>query len=152
MARFSDDGRWVWDYASSRWIPANKIENAEDLEELGISNVIVEPRNASTSELKKSSGVWNGTRFKLFAIAMSIFLPGTDYSVLGWIKPRDTKQIWLGIGIFLLWSILLASAICMPLSLVIWLHGMATVARRADERVAEVGGFTNDIWGRRIQH
>jgi hypothetical protein len=152
MPRFSDDGRWVWDYSSSRWIPANKISKASELEELGISNAIVEPGNASTNELNKISGEWNGTQFKVFAITMSILLPGIDYAVLGWIKPRNAKQIWLGIGILHLWTILLATAICAPLALVIWFHGMATVARRADERVAEIGGFTNDIRGRRIKH
>jgi len=152
MPRYSDDGRWVWDYASSRWIPANKIGKASELEEVGISSAVVEPGYASTFELNKSSGEWNGTRFKLLAMTMSIFLPGIDYSVLGWIKPRNTNQIWLGIGILLLCTVLLGTAICFPLAGIIWIHGMATVARRADERVAEIGGFTNDIWGRRVKN
>ena len=56
MPRFSDDGRWAWDYASERWIPANKIGDTEGLKELGIENAIVEPGIASTSELSSGDG------------------------------------------------------------------------------------------------
>ena len=147
MPRFSDDGRWAWDYASNRWIPANKIGDTEGLKKLGIENIIVEPRTYA-SELKIGDG--NGTNLKLLAMAMAFFLPGIDYSVLGWIKPRKNKQIWLGIGIFFTFSILLGTAILCPLAFLIWLHGIATVAARADERVVELGGYTNDISGNRV--
>ena len=147
MPRFSDDGRWAWDYGSGRWIPANKIGDTEGLKKLGIENIIVEP-GTYASELKIGDG--NGTNLKLLAMAMALFLPGIDYSVLGWIKPRKTKQIWLGIGIFFTFSILLGTAILCPLAFLIWLHGIATVAARADDRVVELGGYTNDIFGNRI--
>jgi hypothetical protein len=148
MPRFSDDGRWAWDYGSGRWIPANKIGDTEGLKKLGIENIIVEPGNTSDSELRGGDG--NGTNLKLLAMAMALFLPGIDYSVLGWIKPRKTKQIWLGIGIFFTFSILLGTAILCPLAFLIWLHGIATVAARADDRVVELGGYTNDISGNRV--
>ena len=149
MPRFSDDGRWAWDYASKRWIPANKIGNTEGLKKLGIENVIVEPENASDSELRGGDG--NATKLKLLAILTSIFLPGIDYTLLGSIsRPRDVRQMKLGIGIFCAFSILLATILCAPLALIIWLHGIATVAIRADVRVAEMGGYTNDIFGKRI--
>lgn len=140
----------MWDYASERWIPANKINDVSKLEELGISNVLVEPGNTSTGELRRVSGEWNGTTVKLFSMTMAFFLPGIDYSALGCIQPRKTKQIWLGIGIFFLFTFLLGTAICAPLAFIIWIHGVATVAKRSRERVAELGGFTNDIWGRKI--
>jgi len=148
MPKFSDDGRWAWDYASGRWIPANKIGDTEGLKKLGIENVIVEPGYTSASELRGGTG--NGSNLKLLAMTMALFLPGIDYSVLGWIKPRKTKQIWLGIGIFFTFSILLGTAILCPLAFLIWLHGIATVAARADDRVAELGGYTNGIFGNRI--
>ena len=78
MPRFSDDGRWVWDYGSGRWIPANKIGDTEGLKKLGIENVIVEPENASASELRGGDG--NATKLKLLAILTSIFLPGIEYT------------------------------------------------------------------------
>ncbi len=148
MPRFSDDGRWAWDYASNRWIPANKIGDTEGLKKLGIESTIVEPGNLSSSEMGKSDG--NMSQLKLLAIITSILLPGIDYVILGSIRPRDTRQIWLGIGILHLWAILLATAICAPFSLAIWLHGIATVSRRANIRIAELGGFANDISGKRI--
>ena len=148
MPRFSDDGRWAWDYASNRWIPANKIGDTEGLKKLGIENAIVEPGNTSSSQLRGSDG--DGTKLKLLAMTIALFLPGIDYSVLGGVKPRKSKQIWLGIGIFFTFSILLATAICAPLAFIIWLQGIVTVAARADERVAELGGYTNDIFGNRI--
>ena len=149
MPRFSDDGRWVWDYASNRWIPANKIGDTEGLNKLGIENIIVEPENASASKLREGDG--NATKLKLLAILTSIFLPGIDYTLLGSIsRPRDTRKMKLGIGIFCAFSILLATIICAPLAMIIWLHGIATVAVRTDERVAEIGGYTNDIFGNRI--
>ena len=151
MPRFSDDGRWAWDYASNRWIPANKIGDTEGLKKLGIEDVIVEPENASASELRGGDG--NATKLKLLAILTSIFLPGIDYTLLGSIgRPRDVRKMKLGIGIFCAFSILLATIICAPLALIIWLHGIATVAVRADDRVAEMGGYTNDIFGNRIVH
>ena len=151
MPRFSDDGRWAWDYASNRWIPANKIGDTEGLKKLGIENVIVEQENASASELRGGDG--NATKLKLLAILTSIFLPGIDYTLLGSIgHPRDVRKMKLGIGIFCAYSILLATIICAPLALIIWLHGIATVAVRADVRVAEMGGYTNDIFGNRIVH
>ena len=149
MPRFSDDGRWAWDYASNRWIPANKIGDTEGLKKLGIEDVIVEPENASASELKGGDG--NATKLKLLVILTSIFLPGIDYTLLGSIgRPRDVRQIKLGIGIFCAFSILLATIICAPLAFMIWLHGIATVAIRADRRIVELGGYTNDIFGNRI--
>ncbi len=149
MPRFSDDGRWAWDYASERWIPANKIGDTEGLKELGIENTIVEPDIASTSEL--SSGDGNATKLKLLVILTSIFLPGIDYTLLGSIgRPRDVRQMKLGIGIFCAFSILLATIIFSPLALMIWLHGIATVAIRANRRIVELGGYTNDIFGNRI--
>ena len=150
MPRFSDDGRWVWDYGAERWIPANKINDAEGLKKLGVSNIVVEPEGKPTSELRTVSGEWNGTNLKLFAFTMAIFLPGIDYSTLGWIKPRNYNQILLGIGIFLLFAVSLASAICAPLALAIWLYGIATVAYRANNRIEEIGGFSYDIRGKRI--
>ena len=149
MPRFSDDGRWVWDYASNRWIPKNKIGDTEGLKKLGIENVIVEPENVSASELRGGDG--NATKLKLLVILTSIFLPGIDYTLLGSIgRPRDIRKLKLGIGIFCAFSILLATIICAPLALIIWLHGIATVAIRADRRIVELGGHTNDIFGNRI--
>ena len=149
MPRFSDDGRWAWDYASNRWIPANKIGDAEGLKKLGIENVIVEPENVSASELRGGDG--NATKLKLLVILTSIFLPGIDYTLLGSIgRPRDVRQMKLGIGIFCAFSILLATIICAPLAFMIWLHGIVTVAIRVDRRIVELGGYTNDIFGNRI--
>ena len=149
MPRFSDDGRWAWDYASNRWIPANKIGDIEGLKKLGIENVIVEPENASASELRGGDG--NATKLKLLVILTSIFLPGIDYTLLGSIgRPRDVRQMKLGIGIFCAFSILLATIICAPLAFMIWLHGIVTVAIRVDRRIVELGGYTNDIFGNRI--
>ena len=148
MPRLSDDGRWAWDYASERWIPANKIDDTEGLKKLGIENVIVEPSNASVSMPNNSDG--NMSQLKLLTILSAIFLPGIDYAILGFIRPRDARQIWLGIGILHLWAILLATAICAPISFVIWLHGLATVSHRADKRIAEIGGYANDISGNRV--
>ena len=150
MPRFSDDGLWVWDYGTERWIPANKINDAEGLKKLGVSNIVVEPEGKPTSELRTVSGEWNGTNMKLLAFTMAIFLPGIDYSTLGWIKPRNNNQILLGIGIFLLFAVSLASAICAPLAFAIWLYGIVTVAYRANNRIEEIGGFSYDIRGKRI--
>ena len=150
MPKFSDDGRWAWDYGAERWIPANKINDAEGLKKLGVSNIVVEPGGKPTSELRTVSGEWNGTNLKLFAFTMAIFLPGIDYSTLGWIKPRNYNQILLGIGIFLLFAVSLASAICAPLAIAIWLYGIVTVAYRANNRIEEIGGFSYDIRGKRI--
>ena len=150
MPRFSDDGRWVWDYGAERWIPANKINDVEGLKKLGVSNIVVEPGGKSASELRTVSGEWNGTNLKLFAFTMAFFLPGIDYSILGWIKPRNNKQIFLGIGIFILFAVSLASAICAPLAFAIWLYGIVTVAYRANNRIEEIGGFSYDIRGERI--
>ena len=150
MPTFSEDKRWVWDYAAERWIPANQVENIAELNETGITDIIIEPGTARTEVLATLDGEWNGTNIKLFSMTMAFFLPGIDYSVLGCIKPRKTKQIWLGIGIFFLFSFLLGTAICAPVAFVIWLHGMVTVAGRARDRVEELGGYTNDITGRRI--
>ena len=149
MPRFSDDGRWVWDYASNRWIPTNKIGDTEVLKKLGIENVIVEPENVSASELGGRDG--NATKLKLLVILTSIFLPGIDYTLLGSIgRPRDVRQMKLGIGIFCAFSILLATIICAPLAFMIWLHGIVTVAIRVDRRIVDLGGYTNDIFGNRI--
>ena len=150
MPRFSEDGRWAWDYGAERWVPANKINDSEGLKELGISNAVVEPGGKSASELGSASGEWNGTNVKIFAFTLALFLPGIDFSVLGWIKPRENKQILLGVGIFLLFTVSLASAICAPLALAIWLYVIATVAYRANNRIEELGGFSYDIRGRRI--
>ena len=87
----------MWDYGSERWIPANKIDNPEGLKKLGISNIVVEPGYKTTSQLRTDSGDWNGTAMKLFAFTMAFFMPGIDYSVLGWIEPQKNKQILLGI-------------------------------------------------------
>ena len=152
MPRFSDDGLWVWDYGTERWIPANKINDAEGLKKLGVSNIVVEPEGKPTSELRTVSGEWNGTNMKLLAFTMAIFLPGIDYSTLGWIKPRKNNQILLGIGIFLLFAVSLASAICAPLAFAIWLYGIVTVAYRANNRIEEIGGFSYDIGGKRINN
>ena len=152
MPRFSDDGLWVWDYGTERWIPANKINDAEGLKKLGVSNIVVEPEGKPTSELRTVSGEWNGTNMKLLAFTMAIFLPGIDYSTLGWIKPRNNNQILLGIGIFLLFAVSLASAICAPLAFAIWLYGIVTVAYRANNRIEEIGGFSYDIGGKRINN
>ena len=151
MSRFSDDGRWAWDYSAERWVPANKIDDPEGLEKLGISGIVVEPGSKSASELRTSSGEWNGTTMKLFAFTVALLLPGIDYSIIGSIKPRKNKQILLGVGIFLLFSISLGTAICAPLAFAIWLYVLATVAYRANNRIHEVGGFSNDIFGERIQ-
>ena len=150
MPTFSEDKRWVWDYASERWVPANQAEKIAELNEMGITNIIIEPGTARTELLGTLEGEWDGTRLKLFAIITSVFLPGIDYTVLGSVSPRQPQQIWLGIGIFFACVILFGSAICMPVAFVIWLHGMVTVAGRARDRVEELGGFTNDITGRRI--
>ena len=75
MPRFSDDGRWAWDYGSGRWIPANKIGDTEGLKKLGIENIIVEP-GTYASELKIGDG--NGTNLKLLPIPMALFLPGIE--------------------------------------------------------------------------
>lgn len=150
MPTFSEDKRWVWDYSAERWIPANQIDNIEELDEMGQTDIVIEPGMAITENLGALEGEWNGTNLKLFAMTMAFFLPGIDYSVLGWIKPRKTEQICLGIGIFCLFALLLGSAICAPFALVIWLHGVVTVAGRARGRVEELGGYTNDISGRRI--
>jgi len=126
------------------------IDYDEGLKKLGVSNIVVEPGGKPTSELRTVSGEWNGTNLKLFAFTMAIFLPGIDYSTLGWIKPRNNKQILLGIGIFLLFAVSLASAICAPLAFAIWLYGIATVAYRANNRIEEIGGFSYDIRGKRV--
>ena len=142
MPKFSDDGRWVWDYASSQWVPANKIDDSAELEALGHSKPIIEPENVTFSDLGRGMDAGNLTKLKVFAIIFSIFLPGIDYSILG--------KFRLGIAIFFVWVILLASAIGAPLALVIWIHGLVTVARRADERAKELGGYTNNIFGNSI--
>ena len=141
MPKFSDDGRWVWDYASSQWVPANKIDDGVELEALGYSKPIIEPENVTFSDLGKGMDQDNLTKLKVFAIIFSIFLPGIDYSILG--------KFRLGIAIFFVWVILLASAIGAPLALVIWIHGMVTVAGRADERAKELGGYANNFFGNR---
>ena len=151
MPTFSEDKRWVWDYSSERWIPANQAEKITELNEMGITDIVIEPGLAMTEVLETRQGDWDGTQLKLFAILTSIFLPGIDYTLLGAISPREPKQIWLGIGIFLVFSILVGSLIGIPVAMVIWLHGMATVAMRARDRVEELGGYTNDIAGRRIK-
>ena len=151
MPTFSEDKRWVWNYSSERWIPANQAEKIAELNEMGITDIVIEPGLAITEDLETRQGEWDGTRLKLFAILTSIFLPGIDYTLLGAISPREPKQIWLGIGIFLVFSILVGSLIGIPVAMVIWLHGMATVAMRARDRVEELGGYTNDIAGRRIK-
>ena len=151
MPTFSEDKRWVWDYSSERWIPANQAEKIAELNEMGITDIVIEPGLAMTEVLETRQGDWDGTQLKLFAILTSIFLPGIDYTLLGAISPRKPKQIWLGIGIFLVVSILVGSLIGIPVAMVIWLHGMATVAMRARDRVEELGGYTNDITGRRIK-
>ena len=150
MPTFSEDKRWVWDYSSERWIPANQAEKIAELKEMGITDIVIEPGLAMTEDLDTHQGDWNGTNIKLFAMTLAFFLPGMDYSVLGSIKPRKTKQIWLGIGILCLFTFLLGTVICAPVAFAIWLHGMVTVAGRARDRVEELGGFTNDITGRRI--
>ena len=151
MPTFSEDKRWVWDYSSERWIPANQAEKIAELKEMGITDIVIEPGLAMTEVLETRQGDWDGTKLKLLAIITSIFLPGIDYTLLGAISPRKPKQIWLGIGIFLVFSILVGSLIGCPVAMVIWLHGMATVAMRARDRVEELGGYTNDITGRRIK-
>ncbi len=142
MPKFSDDGRWVWDYASSQWVPANKIDDGAEFEALGYSKPIIEPENVTFSDLGKGMHQDNLTKLKVFAIIFSIFLPGIDYCILG--------KLWLGIAILFVWAILLGTAICAPLALVIWIHGLVTVARRADERAKELGGYTNNIFGNSI--
>ena len=142
MPKFSDDGRWVWDYASSQWIPANKIDDGAELEALGYPKPIIEPDKVIFSDLGIGTDSDNLTKLKVFAIIFSIFLPGIDYCILG--------KFWLGIAILHVWVILLASAIGAPLAFVIWIHGMVTVAGRADERAKELGGYTNNIFGSRI--
>ena len=151
MPTFSEDERWVWDYSSERWIPANQVEKIAELNEMGITDIVIEPGEAMTETLETHQGGWDGTKLKLLAILTSIFLPGIDYTLLGSVSPRKPKQIWLGIGIFLVFSILLGSMILCPVALIIWLHGAATVAGRARDRVEELGGYTNDITGRRIK-
>ena len=151
MPTFSEDKRWVWDYSSERWIPANQAEKIAELNEMGITDIVIEPGLAMTEELEARQGDWDGTQLKLFAILTSIFLPGIDYTLLGAISPRKPKQIWLGIGIFLIFSILVSTVILCPFAILIWLHGAATVAMRARDRVEELGGYTNDITGRRIK-
>ena len=151
MPTLSEDGRWVWDYSAARWIPANQVEKIAELNEMGITDIVIEPGLAMTEALETRQGDWDGTQLKLFAILTSIFLPGIDYTLLGAISPREPKKIWLGIGIFLVVSILVGSLIGIPVAMVIWLHGMATVAMRARDRVQELGGYTNDITGRRIK-
>ena len=151
MPTFSEDERWVWDYSSERWIPANQVEKIAELNEMGITDIVIEPGLAITEELETRQGDWDGTQLKLLAILTSIFLPGIDYTLLGAISPRKPKQIWLGIGIFLIFSILVGTVILCPFAIIIWLHGAATVAGRARDRVEELGGYTNDITGRRIK-
>ena len=151
MPTFSEDKRWVWDYSAERWIPANQVEKIAELNEMGSTDIVIEPGLAMTEELEARQGDWDGTQLKLFAILTSIFLPGIDYTLLGAISPREPKQIWLGIGIFLVFSILVGTVILCPFAIIIWLHGAATVAGRARDRVKELGGYTNDITGRRIK-
>jgi hypothetical protein len=151
MPTFSEDKRWVWDYSAERWIPANQVEKIAELNDKGMTEIVIEPGLAMTETLETRQGEWNGTNIKLFAMTMAFFLPGIDYSVLGWIKPRKTEQIGLGIGILFLCTFLLGTAIFAPLALIIWIHGLVTVAGRAGDRVEELGGYTNDIRGRRIQ-
>ena len=148
MPRLSDDGRWAWDYGSGRWIPANKIGDTEGLKKLGLENVVVEP-GTSASELRVEAG--NATLLKLLAFTTALLLPGLDYSILGLMKPRKSRNVLLGIGIFLLFSISLGTAICAPLAVVIWIHGIVTVANRANSRIHELGFFSNDIFGKKIQ-
>ena len=150
MPTFSEDKRWVWDYSAERWIPANQIDKIEELEEMRRTDIVIEPGMAITENLGTLEGEWNATNLKLFAMTMALFLPGIDYSVLGWIKPRKIEQICLGIGIFCLFAFLLGTAICAPLAVIIWLHGVVTVAGRVRGRVEELGGYTNDIRGSRI--
>ena len=151
MPTFSEDKRWIWDYSAERWIPANQVEKIAELNDRGMTEIVIEPGLAMTGTLETRQGEWNGTNLKLFAMTMALLLPGLDYSVLGLIKPRKTEQILLGIGILFLFAFLLGTAICAPLALIIWIHGLVTVAGRARDRVEELGGYTNDIRGRRIQ-
>ena len=151
MPTFSEDERWVWDYSAERWIPANQVEKITELNEMGITDIVIEPGLVMTEDLETRQGDWDGTKLKLLAILTSIFLPGIDYTLLGAISPRKPKQIWLGIGIFLIFSILVGTVILCPFAIIIWLHGAATVAGRARDRVEELGGYTNDITGRRIK-
>ncbi|MDP7328381.1 MAG: hypothetical protein QF612_00880 [Candidatus Thalassarchaeaceae archaeon] len=152
MPTFSEDKRWVWDYSAERWIPANQVEKIAELKDRGVTEIVIEPGLAMTEDLGTThQGEWNGTNLKLFAMAMAFFLPGLDYSVLGCIKPRKNKQIGLGIGILCLCTFFMGTAIFAPLALIIWIHGLVTVAGRARDRVEELGGYTNDIRGRRIQ-
>ena len=74
MPKFSDDGRWVWDYAASQWVPANKIDDGVELEALGYSKPIIEPENVTFSDLGKGMDQDNLTKLKVFAIIFSIFL------------------------------------------------------------------------------
>ena len=151
MPTFSEDKRWIWDYSAERWIPANQVEKITELNEREMTDIVIEPGEAMAEGLDTRQEDWDGTKLKLLAILTSIFLPGIDYTLLGSVSPRKTKQIWLGIGIFFVFSILLGSIFCAPIALIIWLHGMATVAMRARDRVEELGGYTNDITGRRIR-
>ena len=151
MPTFSEDKRWVWAYSAERWMPANQAEKIAELNEMGMTDIVIEPGQAMTETLETRQGEWNGTNLKLFSMTMAFFLPGLDYSVLGCIQPRKTKQIWLGIGIFFLFSFFVGTAILCPLAFIIWIHGVATVAGRARDRVEELGGYTNDIRGRRIK-
>ena len=151
MPTFSEDKRWVWDYSAERWISANQVEKIAELNDRGMTEIVIEPGLAMTETLETRQGEWNGTNLKLFSMTMAFFLPGLDYSVLGCIQPRKTKQIWLGIGIFFLFSFFVGTAILCPLAFIIWIHGVATVAGRARDRVEELGGYTNDIRGRRIK-
>jgi len=151
MPTFSEDKRWVWDYSADRWIPANQAEKIAELNEMGMTDIVIEPGQAMTETLETRQGEWNGTNLKLFAMTLALLLPGLDYSVIGCIKPRKNKQIGLGIGILCLCTFLMGTAIFAPLALIIWIHGLVTVAGRARDRVEELGGYTNDIRGRRIQ-
>lgn len=151
MPTFSEDKRWVWDYSAERWISANQVEKIAELNDKGMTEIVIEPGLAMTETLETRQGEWNGTNLKLFAMTLALLLPGLDYSVIGCIKPRKNKQIGLGIGILCLCTFLTGTAIFAPLALIIWIHGLVTVAGRARDRVEELGGYTNDIRGRRIQ-
>ena len=151
MPTFSEDKRWIWDYSAERWIPANQVEKITELNEREMTDIVIEPGEAMAEVLDTRQEDWDGTKLKLLAILTSIFLPGIDYTLLGSVSPRKTKQIWLGIGIFLIFSILVSTVILCPFAILIWLHGAATVSMRARDRVEELGGYTNDIAGRRIK-
>ena len=65
MPTFSEDKRWAWDYSAERWIPANQIDKIEELDEMGQTDIVIEPGMTITENLGGLEGEWNGTNLKL---------------------------------------------------------------------------------------